>query len=542
MNNSNVSPKTPYELYIEYETLFDVIERISEALQEPIIANALVSLEITAAIFEKFYQDSRNAIDKKQSLERVGQCFADQFHLIARCCQIQTFNCPTVRSFSMISFPSKLHLLSDISLPVGNKIAQSYEMFADEISYCLGFELQIGLDCKNTDKPIIDYNMLQPIIALHRKNLQHQETAEDYFFCIIHQITECWLNIFHILANKAKQALLNSAFIEGKDIIVVMNAILDFLTKNTELLDLMVHKDYHPLRVRLRDASGSQSVGARNLRIAITQLAKTFQANLEQSNLTLLAMLMGCEKYSDKYTLFSSLLKLIGNYRSFLLKHFILASNTIGQNTIGSLGYEVNQLASSFLKPLVPEFEQALYDFTVLTNFQHSDVSGEIVMQRYQEKNPDFYRFDIESCVLSRETMQKKAIAYFDFFENKKIDAWLAMFDSTHCQLKDHLTSKPYVGIDQVRNFVKTLLSTITEMHYTLSNEKYTDNSITVAWEATVTMYNEKVFKFSGDETLVFNPEYLIVAVEISWSAADVYAQLIAPASTSTSTVAALAC
>jgi hypothetical protein len=514
---------TPYELYIDYKTLSDIINDITQNIKEPVIINVLVAIELTAALIQYFKNDNRKTIDNRKHIKRISYCLIAQLNLTKDLFENNTFDLPFVSGFEDIS--SKL-LFKDFFTNTDDNCSSQIQAIVNDLPIYLGIENISNIRIKDK-KEILNINYFNQIEKLHLVNRSHNETPEDFLFCVIHQITECWLNIFYIYIEKTKLALYENIFFAAQKHIFLLSEILEFLIKNIELLNLMVHKDYHPLRVKLRDASGAQSVKAKNLRSVIIDLSEKFTEILSKHDLSLLDILRNSEDYPEKYICFSAILELIKNCRAFLLNHFLLASNTIGQKSMGSLGFEVNKLANHFLQPLAPEYEQALYDFTVITNFQYSDTSGEIIMFREQKEKPYKYDIEFENIALSKQKMKSKAIGYFFALQNKEINDWLMFFDPVNCQFREHLSSKPYIGLNQIKIFAENFLSTAKNINYKFLSVEYFDNSIIINWDVKILMYNDNKIKFTGYEKLTFNAEYQITSVESDWNSECVVEQLL---------------
>jgi cytochrome c553 len=126
-----------------------------------------------------------------------------------------------------------------------------------------------------------------------------------------------------------------------------------------QLLDQMVLVDYHPLRVRLRDGSGAQSRAARALGPAVHAAAGALWTALERDGLRVLDVLQRPNEHLEPYR-FLTRLKLAGKLlQSFLFHHYTLVLGVLGTHSLGSLGYEMRELADYFAKqkPLQQAFK-----------------------------------------------------------------------------------------------------------------------------------------------------------------------------------------
>src|SRR5207244_3293501 len=132
-----------------------------------------------------------------------------------------------------------------------------------------------------------------------------------------------------------------------------------------QLLDQMVLADYHPLRVRLRDGSGAQSPAARQLGPAIRAAAAALWTALDWGSLGVLAVLQSPHEHLDPYR-YLTRLKAAGKLlQSFLFHHYTLVLGVLGTHSLGSLGYEMRELAERAVQPVFQEINEAHHDYVM---------------------------------------------------------------------------------------------------------------------------------------------------------------------------------
>lgn len=519
------SSQTPYSIYIEYNTLNKVLNKIKNSTKDLVLSNFFISMENSASVINQFTKDTRVAFDKNEAIQLINSQLIDQFDFLSRYFNLSTTKFESVKKFSDINFYSKMNNIFLMPDKLLDYFLHHYNLISKDFPFYIGFEKKL----KNLeDKPIFNYNQIHPFTELHEKNLKHNIFVEDYLFCIVHQIIENWLNIFYFFTEEVKLDLNKLDYIKCKEKICILSLILLIMSKTMHLLEFMIHADYHPLRVSLRDASGAQSEKASNLMKQVFFLTTLFESNIkEKYQLTFLKLLQYHENFPEIYKCFSALMRLVKNCRSFFSNHFFLASNTIGQNTIGSLGMEVKNMASHFLQPLSPNLEQALYDFTVLTNFKYSQSSGKTIFSKEKEVYQNKYHFSRNTSLLSKNQMKIIALNYLDELQNKRTNNWLKLFDPEKCMFKEHLKSKPYIGLQKISVFIHTFVSTMKELNYKIEKEEYGEDNVKIFWLVDCTMYNDCKISFSGYDKLFFNSEYQIQLVESEWDSDDVYNQLI---------------
>lgn len=340
---------------------------------------------------------------------------------------------------------------------------------------------------------------------------------EDHLFSTAHQITECWLKIALRFLDEARVLAERGRWSTAADAMAHACDVLPLAIQAGQLLDQMVLLDYHPLRVRLRDGSGAQSRAARALGPAIRAAAGALWAALERDNLRVLAILQHPNEHLEPYR-FLMRLKSAGKLlQSFLFHHYTLVLGVLGTHSLGSLGYEMRELADRAVQPIFAETNQAHHDYVMLTNFEHGHSSGAIVYQNELEHGWNPYLINEQPQACPRELVEARVLAYFQAIEERDADAWLSLFEPRRGQLHDVPGTRPYLGERRLKVFINGMFRAFREMRATCSPPRIEGNSASVDWHFDAVSYHGVSTVLEGREEFLFDDEGFILRAVAHW-------------------------
>ena len=351
---------------------------------------------------------------------------------------------------------------------------------------------------------------------------------EDHLFSTVHQITECWLRIAHHYLAEAHTLAQGSRFADAAAAMSNACDVLPLAVQVGQLLDQMVLVDYHPLRVRLRDGSGAQSSAARGLGPALQKAAAVLWEALESLQVSVLDVLQRPNEHAELYQYLSALKCAGKRVQSFLFHHYLLTLGVLGTHSLGSLGYEIRELAERAVQPLFPEINQAHHDYVMLTNFEHGESSGSIVYRNELNYGHSPYLDPAIPAQLSgcpNALVEAQVLAYFRAIEERDADAWVGLFDPARGELHDVPGTRPYLGQRRLRVFINSMFRAFREMHGTCSVPHIQGNLASVDWHFDAVSYHGVPSTLDGREEFVFDDAGRILKAVAHWQPSAVAQQ-----------------
>lgn len=151
-------------------------------------------------------------------------------------------------------------------------------------------------------------------------------------------MTECCAALGNYLVKCAENLIKKGGLVNSAKHLRVVTPLLGYMGDIIHQLDYMLLADFHPLRVALYGASGAQSVAVIGLNNNIRNLFQPVKEVLEQKGVELLDLYETPNTHPVLYQLVEALSLLGMAARGFFYSHFVLAQNTIGSSSIGSIG------------------------------------------------------------------------------------------------------------------------------------------------------------------------------------------------------------
>ncbi|MEP7051120.1 MAG: nuclear transport factor 2 family protein [Pseudomonadota bacterium] len=528
---------TPYELYIRLAELEALWPRASEARPgELVLVCGFQAAELTLRLIEDALSDGRVVAFAEQRVKRYAEHLVGGVELtceLLRSVPTSELAAQGPASHGALDNSSGFRVLAGIR----PELLDAISLRLSAAVAGLPFELGIGQELErvrqaqtlekraygapSADRPGLDYAALVAPAAVRKLREASPCGPEDHLFSTAHQITECWLNIVHHYLSAALAAAEGRRWDLAADALTSANAILPLVGEAGQLLDQMVLADYHPLRVRLRDGSGAQSIAARRLAPAVRQVADVLWEALAAAQLSVLDVLDRPAEHLDLYRCVSALKAAGKHAQSFLFHHYLLTLGVLGTHSLGSLGYEIRELAERAAQPLLPEINQAHHDYVMLSNFEHGDRSGSIVYHNELAHGGDApYQLPGskgERAICARAVVEARVAAYFNAIERRDAEAWVALFDPVCGQLHDVIGTRPYLGEKRLRVFINGMFRSFSAMRASCSAPRVEGNHALVDWCFDAVSYHGVATQLEGCEEFLFDEKGHIVKAIAHW-------------------------
>jgi hypothetical protein len=534
---NNAEP-TPYELYIRLPQLAALWPAGSQRGAANLIATCgLQAAELTLRLIEDAAGDERLAAVPSSRVTRYAEHLVDGVDFTCRL--LGRFPTPplSVPSNGAPSAPSPgFAALAMLGREQLDAVTGRLTLATSALPFELGIEGQLaatrsaqGLFSlrreRSGDVSIMDYQAVVSPATVHALHEQSPCGREDHLFSTVHQITECWLNIAHHHLAAACRLAEDKQWVEAADALADACSAVGLAIQAGQLLDQMVLADYHPLRVRLRDGSGAQSPAARRLGPAVRDAAECLWAALARDQRTVGDLLERPAEHLEQYRYLTGVKAAGKQCQSFLFSHYLLVLGVLGTHSFGSLGYEVRELARRAVEPMFPQINEAHHDLVMLTNFQHGGSSGAIVYKNECSSNSDPYAMGELSCACPREAIETQTQAYFRAIEQRDAQGWVDLFDPVRGQLHDVEGTRPYLGTERLRVFIRSMFRSFSEMRATCSPPRINGNTASVDWHFDAISYHGIPTQLSGREDFIFDKSGRILRAVAHWRPAEVAQQ-----------------
>ncbi|GAA3688745.1 hypothetical protein GCM10022267_89380 [Lentzea roselyniae] len=504
----------PYEQYIDIDALHQLWPDEPDDL---ILACGLQAIELLFSLLCDVVEDCRSPLLLGRRAERIVD-------LIAMCMRevavpyaalahqpTTTGNPVTAKRTNAgvtVCLPEKLRL----------RLRLAHDEHFAPLPFDIGLAEHVSTD-RGAIRPQVDYASLAQVEALRAIRRTNPFGPEDVLFATVHQIVECWLRITHRHVEAAEQQCRAGDWLASARSVTWAADALTVATGCARLLDVMVLRDYHPLRVRLRDGSGAQSRAAQRLPHAGKRLFQAFADTLDQHGLSVLEVLMSPEANAETHRLQADMQDFGRRCQAFLFEHYLLANSVLGVNNIGSLGYPMHQLAKRAAHPFWPTMDQAKHNYVILTNLEHAEHSGAII----HENELRFAGGELPmptQLPCSPDHMVTVARQYFTCLQDRDSDGWVALFERD-AVLLDSEHSRPFVGHTRLRLFIDQMLNTFSSLEMVALSETVDEKRLIVDWTLRGTSLGVDI-EFAGRERFSFGPTGKLSVVAVEWNPAEV--------------------
>ena len=347
---------------------------------------------------------------------------------------------------------------------------------------------------------------------------------EDTLFASVHLIAESWFAVVHDILKKCYDQP-NSR--QAADFLKLVARIIDSQQQFVRILEYMSHRDYHRLRVNLRDASGAQSRRIYEVPALARKVFEGFWAHLKKIGVPPLMVLENQQDHANLYRLLSAFQDLTRSFQAFLFNHYLMVGKILGASSLGSLGAQVNGLVGHAANSIFPELDQLFFDYTQITNFRHAHMSGKVVMEKELQWQVADYRPYDASHELDAERVKEVVTQYFRCIETQDIRAWVQLFHPEEGQMCDAPGSRPFKGSPKLAIFMKNFykaFQSVTPQILDLTIEK---NTAICHWKMNARTYNDTLLSFSGTETFRLNSCYQIMYALADYDAEALAADLL---------------
>ncbi len=460
----------PYELYISLDDLAPLWAGEAAWENEQPLRAALISLELSFLLIADAARDGRPAARAGERITRLWGGVLAQIGLLG---DLLT-PAPPPPGTSAPSSATNLRPLCDLAprtaaLGVPARLvrqcADLYESTVEELPFLMGLEPEVsrlraayGLPARSprAGPPTLPYDEWVSPRAVAEIFRRRAFNAEDRLFAATHQGVECWMSLVLRALAASSAAAARRDWPSAARSAGQAAAIIAYLTEAVMILDTMVLADYHPLRVRLRDASGAQSRQTVAALAASRRLIEPLDSDLKARGLSYLRVFRRPDAHPAEHTFIEALATLEGRLSAFLFLHYKLAARTLGAESIGSLGVDLESLIERFVRPLWPELDRARHRLGVIAGFAHGRHAGSIVsdLERAPPGPPP------DAGAAADEGRIRAVIAdYFDAMRRMDLDRWVGLFAACG-EIESPAGSRPFRGRQALSVFFRGFMAT----------------------------------------------------------------------------------
>ncbi|MEH2156824.1 nuclear transport factor 2 family protein [Nostoc sp.] len=426
----------PYELYISLDQIKSLWKCETNWQNELPLRAGFVALELSFLLIYETTQYPRSTFRSEERINRLFYGCRQQVELLQEI--LNTALPPENSLCNEQSSKTNLKILIGSDEKILKRLktwSYTYTNFLEEFPFALGIEQYIDMlklengainKISSRQKPAFNYDKsINPDKIVQIFNLR-TFNQEDRLFATVHQITECWLFIALDLLKRSEVEAQTSNWQDATAQISKVCSILNYLSEHILLLETMVLADYHPLRVNLRDASGAQS----NQAFELVTLAKTLffplREYLKEHSCCLLDIYYTPSKHTPVYQYIEALSSLETRLSRFFFCHYKLATEIIGSESLGSLGFEVQALIKRFVDPLYLELDKARYQYVVITNFEYGKCAGNLISSL---EPTELGKTIDEIAEVPDRLIRSQIYQYIKAICEHDLDAWLALFE-----------------------------------------------------------------------------------------------------------------
>lgn len=505
----------PYEQYVHLPDLFQMLEApqgtaITKTPTTAALTCALSALELTAHVIQENAVNNKASSFSSQREKSLLRCMENQAE-----CLSSLLSEPLIGESSMLHFtttpsPTFLEVLPGIS---NSTVERRFRQMIDFHLELMPFKLASDL----SSEPFLDYAAYVNRDGL--ANLFHRDDygCEHKIFVTVHQIIECWVQIVESCIEAGERCIRTHQLAEASVYQEKANECAAMITNIAEQLQLMSNADYHPLRVRLRDASGAQSRKTRQLKTRAHKSFELFLANLQSKTLTLLLVLVSPEDYLEEYRMLLTYKEWSRCIQAFFFHHYLLLLSVLGLQNYGSIGYKVSDLVKPCAKPIFSEINEALYEFTSISNLMYADVSGHITHVKAIEHGTCSPTLDPCVSVLDSGRMTEVVDVYFESIGSSDGKGWVELFHKTGGSFVDHGSAKPFVGRHKLGVFIKTFFGLFSNIQPTWELLSTSQSGVVVGWKMEATFNERLPVEIEGEEHFEFTEDYQFSTVTSNW-------------------------
>lgn len=458
----------PYELYVSLDDLAPLWRGNTGWENEEPLRAALTSLELYFLLIADSARDPRKAARQDQRITRLFNAASAQARLLGDL--LAATSPPPGSAAEAPSQTTNLRSLCDLeprmrALGVPSRVvlqwADSFDATFEALPFLSGLEPELnqlraahGLRqrCHRAGIASLPYDAWAAPGAVASIFQRRTFNAEDRLFAATHQVTECWMFLVLRAFAAAEAAATQRDYLSATTNVTQAAAITAYLSDAILILETMVLADYHPLRVRLRDASGAQSRQIAAALHSSRRLLRIIDADLSLRGLSYLTIYRRPEAYGEEHAFIEALTSLENRLALFLFNHYKLAARVLGTESLGSLGVEVQALVDHFVKPLYPELDRARYQHSVITSFTYGRHAGSILSEL--ERAPPDPAPSGEPVALGEDHVRSVITAYFDAMCKKDLERWVGLFADGGA-IESPAGSRPFRGRQGLRVFFR---------------------------------------------------------------------------------------
>lgn len=515
----------PYELYISLEELDNLWKCETNWQNELFLRATLVAFELSFLLIHDTAQDIRSTVRKEERIRRLFCGCNQQIQLLG---ELLDNTAPVIKTVSdQQSTKTNFSKLLVLDENISKKVKQwsiFYKTFLEDMKFNVGIESYINqVPPQNITIPYDEWIKPETISTIFEKR---NFNAEDKLFVVVHQVTECWLCMTLNLLKLSQCAIQENNWQTATNKISQACSILNYLAQHILILETMVLADYHPLRVNLRDASGAQSKQTLDIVNLAKALFLPITEYLKLHNCSLIDIYDDPNKHVHVYQYIEVLSCLETRLTNFFFCHYKLATQILGTESLGSLGFEVQNLVKRFVQPIYLDLDKVRYQYVVVTNFKYGQEAGNIISSL---ENTDLAQTINGGIEVSEHIIEDTINNYMESIREHDLERWLSLFESDG-SIQDPSGSRPFKGTSGLKVYFRGFIKIFpTDIQVKIKNILIVSNQgkAEFNWEIQTT-HKDIPINFSGLDKMHFSPNGKIKNMYVFYDPSVISQQLLA--------------
>ncbi|WP_432825261.1 nuclear transport factor 2 family protein [Dactylosporangium sp. CA-092794] len=527
---------TPYSLYIEFP-------RLSAHWDQPgwpfgvVVAAGFQAAELCLRLVEEALADARPEAFAERRLRRYVALLADGLALERELIAAEPADPPEPfldRSAGPAEagagLPTGFAALDRLDPAALERVARA---FGTPAHYRIGVEEHLAAACGR-------HGVAGPVIDASRPRLRYRSVVrpdvvrapravppsgpEDHLFRIAHQITECWLRVARHYHDDAARLAGEGRWEPAAARAESAARAIDLASAAGQLLELMNLADYHPLSVRLRDASGAQSPAAQRLALLSRDLIRPLVAALARQGRSPADLLDRPGTALAEFRYLHAVQAVAKSCQAFFFMHYLLVTNVHGAHGAGTLGYAIRGIGERAIRPPMPDLDLERHQLSMIMHLRHAAEEGVDILRAETGDGPAADP-DPDAVPCPPETIRAAVEAYFASVSDADAEAWAGLF-AADGQFRLLPATRPYRGRGHLTTGFRSFAALFPKIRASYSELSIDGAGAAVRWEFDAVSFLGSPVRFGGTERFRFGPDGLIASATAEWDARAVADQV----------------
>jgi tryptophan 2,3-dioxygenase len=508
----------PYHVYVHLEDLQALWEPQSAWAWERPLRAAGTGLEVTFALAERSLRDERTEARGEQRAQQLMDAAGLQVRVLRRL--LGRWSSPPRELLREPAGAPGPDPLGALSAPVLGELAVDPERLPFDLVVA-GRSAPPAANgaAPRRRRPVLDTSALvggervaqivdRPLLGI-----------EDLVFRSVHEIFESWFAVvFSILAD-AHEAAEAEDWTGACEILDDVVEVYALLTRVIHVLDLMVMRDYHPVRALLKGSSGAQSEAA----LGISPVARRLIEPLLARHPRLEPVYEAPQDHPGPFAYAETLARLDDALRSFYFQHYLRAIRVQSTRGLGALNKGVEILTGRFMKTIYPELDDVRFYLVNIGDFEGAAVQGTTIAAMEEGAGMGPVAPPLQPLPASGE-VEALFGRLAGALEAGSVPEALALFDE-QALVFDPEGSRAFRGHRDLEGYLANRFQAIPAIEHELGPVRVSGDSAQVEWAATGTAFNGAPLELSGSWELTVTSGGRIRTLTWRWDQATVAQQ-----------------